>query len=165
MAERANIDDTILRYADSMSPEEISLLLGGIVSPATIAARTQSLLQAKDWLTEAQEDQLITLRMKQLVNDISTSPQYRDYKYMDILLRTLQVLSERIDKRRSATAIDLNTLYGNQGQIMMKAFDLALAHMRGRFADQIQVEAWDSEVREALIYAQAELSKHEAIEA
>ena len=86
----SNIDDTILKYADSMSPDEISMSLGGVISPAAVAARTQSLLKAKDWLTEAQEDQLVTLRMKELVYGITSN----DYKYLDVKLRALIALGD-----------------------------------------------------------------------
>ena len=161
----SNVDGTILKHADSMSPEEISLILGGIVSPQAVAARTQSLLKAKDWLTEAQEDQLVTLRLKQMFVELTESRQSGDYKYLTIKLDVLKALGDRIDKRKAATDVDLNTLYGNQGQIMMKAFDLALAHMRGAFSGQIDIEAWDAEVAEALLYARGEIAKHEAIEA
>lgn len=162
MAERANVDDTILRYADSMSPEEISRLLGGVISPATVAARTQTLLTAKDWLSEAQEDQLVTLRMKQLVNDLLDSKYAQDYKYMDIRLKALTALGDRLDKRRQATTVDLNTLYGNQGAIMARAYDIALSYMRGVFKELIDADLWDETAREALVVAQSEILKHEA---
>jgi hypothetical protein len=165
MAERANVDDTILRYADSMSPGEISQMLGGVISPATVAARTQTLLQAKDWLTETQEDQLVTLRMKQLVNDLLDSKYAQDYKYMDIRLKALTALGDRLDKRRSATAIDLNTLYGNQGALLGRVVDMALSYMKGALREAVDGEKWDELVREAVVQAQMEIRKHEAVEA
>lgn len=141
----SNIDDTILKYADSMSPDEISMSLGGVISPAAVAARTQSLLKAKDWLTEAQEDQLVTLRMKELVYGITSN----DYKYLDVKLRALIALGDRLDKRKKATEVDLNTLYGNQAVIMGQAIELALQKAL-KVLREAHPELQEAEVREAL---------------
>lgn len=156
----SNIDDAILKHADSMSPDEISMMLGAVISPAAVAARTQSLLKAKDWLTDAQEDQLITLRMKEMLADITS----KDYKYLDVKLRTLIALGDRIDRRKKATEVDLNTLYGNQGAIMARAYDIALAHMRGALSSQIDSAEWDAAAADGILYAQAEIMKHQAVE-
>jgi len=157
----SNIDDTILKYADSMSPDEISMSLGGVISPAAVAARTQSLLKAKDWLTEAQEDQLVTLRMKELVYGITSN----DYKYLDVKLRALIALGDRLDKRKKATEVDLNMLYGNQGALLGRVVDMALSYMRGALREEVDGARWDDLVAEAVTVAQAEIAKHEAVEA
>ena len=154
------VDDAILRWADSLSPEEISASVGGIVSAKAIAARTQTLLKAKDWLTDAQEDQLVTLRMKEMVANITSS----DYKYLDVKLRALIALGDRIDSRRKATDVDLNTLYGNQALIMARVYDIALSYMRGALREKIDPEVWDATAEEALLVAKGELAKHQAVE-
>lgn len=148
-----------------MSPEEISIMLGGLISSSAVAARAQTLLTAKDWLSEVQEDQLVTLRMKQLVLELIDSKSSGDYKYLDIRLKALTALGDRLDKRKKATDVDLGVLYANQGQIMARIYDIAMSYVKGALRSEIDPARWDELQKEALLHARAELAKHEAVEA
>lgn len=155
------LDVKLLQLADSFSPEEIGERLR--LSPSAVAARITELLKMRDWLTAAQEDALITLRMKRILAQLEE--RYLDLDNAMMQLRLLKEIGNRLDKRQAATSVDLNTLYDNQGRIMARAFDIALSYMRGALRDEIDPERWDELTDEALQHAEAELQKHEAIEA
>lgn len=157
------LDVKILALADSHSPEEISERLGGIVRPKTVASRVAHLLKTKNWLTAAQQDQLYTLRMSAILEELEQ--RYMDKDMAKLRLNVLKELSARLDKRAAATQVDLNALYGNQGRIMLQAFDVALSYMKGALRDEVDADRWDELRVEAIAHAKSELDKYEAIEA
>jgi hypothetical protein len=157
-ANRAN--DAILSLAASHSPEEISVALGNTVSPATIAAHTQTLLKSKNWLTAIQEDRLITIRLNNLLADLERRAW--DIDNVKVRLSILKEIGNRLDKRTAATDEDLNKLYGNQGRIMGQAFDLALSYMKGALREAVDPEQWEMLKSEGLRNAQLELSRYQA---
>lgn len=157
-----NVDETIIRYADSHSPEEISKILGGGISPARIASHTAALLKSKNWLSRAQEEQLILLKMRLTLNELED--QYLDKDNARLRLQYLKEIAERLDKRSEATEEQLNKLYGNQGRIMARAYDIALGYIAGAFREEIDPKVWADVTRDALLHAQTELAKHQAVE-
>ena len=157
------IDEKILALADSHSPVEIAARLGGVLSAKAIAARITELLKARDWLTLAQQDQLITLRMKRIAAEFEGK--YLDKDNATVLLRYLKEIGNRLDKRSAATSMDLDRLYGNQGKIMARAYAIALDHMKTQFGDVIDSDEWDAAARDGLLHAEAELAEHESVEA
>ena len=156
------IDDKILRLAGSRSPEEISRALGGTVSPEKVASHLQTLLRQKDWLTATQQDALITYRMQSVLSELED--RFLDIDHAKVILQYLKALGDRLDKRAAATDHDLTTLYSNQGQIMARAYDIALSYMKGALRDDVDPEKWDTLAQDALTHAQAELAKYELTE-
>lgn len=157
------VDATILTHASSSSPEDISKMLGGMISPAKVAAHTQTLLKSKDWLTQVQEEQLVLWELRQTL--VQLKDKFLDVDNAKLRLAFLKEIAGRLDKRSSANEVDLNTLYANQGRIMGQAYDIALTYIRAAFREEIDPEKWDEVKGEALRHAQRELAKYEAVEA
>lgn len=159
---RSEVERKILRMSASHSPEEISRALGGTVSPARVAALTQTLLKQKNWLSSAQEDLQISWELRDVLDQMRNG--FQDLDALKAQVTVLKLIGERLERRTRATQDDLNVLYANQGRIMAQAFDLALSYMKGALRDDIDPEKWDEAQREGLYHAQAELMKHQAKE-
>ncbi len=153
------VDDLILQYVDSHSPEAISQMLGGVVSPARIRLRAQELVRTADWLTEAEQDKVVMLKLRRVLAELEG--RYLDVDNAKLRLAFLREIGGRLEKRRAATDTDLNTLYANQGRIMGRIFDMALSYMSGAFREQIDPVRWAAAKKEALKHANAELQKYE----
>jgi hypothetical protein len=156
------LDDQILQLADSHSPEEISEKMNGVLSPEVVASRLQMLLKSKNWLTAAQEDALITLKLKRVL--VELEGKFLDIDNAKMRLSFLKEIGSRLDKRSAASETDLTKLYDNQGAIMGRVYDSALSYMKGALRESVNAELWDELAREALMNAQVELAKHQAIE-
>lgn len=160
------VNDTILRYGDSRSLEELSAMLGGILSPAEVGAHAQKLLSSRNWLTAAQKDQAVTLKMQDLLTeleDLGNGGLDRD-KILGLRLRALKEIGARLDRRRAATEVDLNTYDANVGRVIGRVVDQTLSYMKGALREKVDPDLWDSLVIEAMRDARAEIAKHEAVE-
>lgn len=121
---RNELDAKILRLADHCSPSEISRELGGALSPARVAAHTKALLKSQDWLTEAEQDAIVTWKMRRILGDLEG--RFLDMENAKVQLQLLKAIGDRLDKRRAATDDEKNALYGNQAQLMYEAVQLAV---------------------------------------
>lgn len=157
-----HVDDIILRYADSHSPEEIAQKLGGIVTPAAVAARGKVLLKSTNWLESVEQEQLTLLKLRRLLSRLEEK--HLDLDNAKIQHGLLKTIAERLEKRSQRNTQDLNVLYANQGRIMAQAFDIALSYMKSALRDSIDAGEWDELQREALEHARAELEKYEVKE-
>lgn len=157
------LDLRMLALADSHSAEEISDMLGRTISPAKVALHIKTLLKSKNFLDDAEKDQLITIRMNNILLELEG--RHMDIDHAKARLATLKALGDRLDKRRAATTADLNMLYDNQGAIMGRVVDIAMSYIKGAFREEIDPALWDATVKEALEHAEVEIAKHEAIEA
>lgn len=157
----SEMDQVIVRYADTLSPAQISVKLEGALTPEQVMVRTGQLLNADDWLTAAQQDQLVTLKMRQLVVELESQP--RTTRNAEVLIRALEAVGGRLDKRAAATERDLSTLYAFQGAVMLDAIQKALEHMRDALAKTGKIDAaeWDAHLTAALRLSQVELASHE----
>jgi len=157
----SEVDQVLIRYADTLSPQAISFKIDGILTPEQIMNRIQQLLDTPDWLTAAQQDNLVTMKMRQLIVDLEEMN--LNPRVAEILIRALESLGNRLDKRQEATEKDLSTLYSFQGTVMLDAIKIAITHMRGRLtgADKLSEEEWDSALESSLRFSQMELSKYE----
>ena len=154
------VDDKILQLAGSRSPEEISHMLGGLISPERIASRAQELLKSKDWLTSQQEQRRLYLMLASLLADLQGK--YLDLDVAKVILATIKELSRQAEKLSEASEENLNKLYGNQGLIMARVVDKALGYMRGAFREEIDTEKWDQVYLEAVEHARDEISSYQA---
>src|SRR5690606_10776375 len=162
--ELSRIDQEILRYAASRSPEEISEKFNGAIEPARVSALTKELLARRDWLTMAEREVLLIIRLENILNDLEAARESQDYANAQVQLGYLKELDNRFDKRRAATQVDLEALYGNQARLMLKAIDIATSYLRGAFRDQVDQAEWDKAIAEGMKLAAAELEKHQAVE-
>ena len=124
MTEGKSVDDTILRYADSRSAEEISKMLGGMISPMQVAERRNFLLTSRNPLTDAQQETLVLYKMRSLLAEMEGK--YLDMDNAKFQLQALKTLGDQYDKRKAATDDQLSRLYANQAQIMFDAIRMAL---------------------------------------
>ena len=156
------LDDKILQFAGSHSPEEIAYMLRPmIVSPERIMARTAELLKSKNWLTLAQNQQRLHLTLQSMLARLQD--RYLDNDSAKVILATVKELFSQTERMGRATEEDLNKLYGNQGLIMARVVDSALGYMRGAFRDRITAAEWDEALEQAMEIAQAEISKFQEV--
>ena len=153
----SRIDTTILRYCDSESPEEISQRLGGVITPERVAAQKETLLASKQWLTATQEEELVLYRMRNILSQLEG--QYLDMENAMVQLRFLKEIGSRLDKRREATQIDLETYDMNAARQMVAAYDIAIGYMKGALRSEVDPEVWDELAKEALSHAGREVAK------
>ena len=158
----SEIDQVLIRYADTLSANAISFKIGGILTAEQVASRIAQLLDTPDRLTELQQDQLVTLKMRQLV--VQFEEMTLTARTGEVMLRALELIGNRLDKRSESTQKDLSTLYAFQGTVLLDAVSIAMAHMRGAMtasSPQAEVE-WDNALESAIRFAQIELSRHDA---
>lgn len=157
----ADIDRVLIRYGDSRSPAELSLLVGGALSPSECAARLTALLEKQDWLTMTQQDALVTLKMRQLIAELEDQP--RSTRNAEVLIRALEALGSRLEKRASAIESDLNRLYAWQGQLLVEAVTVLAEHMKARLSAIARPteDDWNQAVEEGIRRSGAMLAAHE----
>lgn len=140
------VDEKILSLAGAYSPTEISDMMAGRVSPEEVHDRGKALLK-RDWLTLAEEDQLVVRKLNKIL--IRLEGQYLNLDNASTQLKLLKEIGARLDKRAAATTVDLTALYGNQAILMGQAIELALQKTLGVLR-KAHPELEESEIREAL---------------
>lgn len=157
----ADIDDALIRHADTLSPEELSVRIGGVLSPEQVAGRIKELLKRRNWLDAAEQDVLVTLKMSRLIAELEDQP--RTSRNAEVLIRSLEVLGNRLEKRAKATENDLNTLYAWQAE----TFITVLEGVIRRLTDEtplgtMEATALEPIVESSLRLARLELEAYEA---
>jgi hypothetical protein len=157
----SEVDQVLIQYADTLSPTAISYKVEGILTPVQVMARIAVLLDTPDWLTGAQQDQLVTMKMRVLITKLEEMT--LTSRVAEILIRALESLGNRLDSRAKATERDLTSLYAFQGTVMLEAVEKAMGYMRGRLTggNKLAEIEWDDAKEAAIRYAQVELSAHE----
>lgn len=160
MLKLSEVDQVLIRFGDTLSPTALSFKVEGILNPQQCAARLTMLLEDPDWLTGAQQSQMVTMKMRQIIVELEDMP--RTTRNAEVILQGLERIGNRLDKRIETTQKDLSTLYTFQGAVMLDALQIALGHLRERLSpSEIEVD-WEDATESALRLAQIELSKHEA---
>lgn len=157
-----DVDAKILRYADSRSLEQISEIIGGVLSPEAVGARAQVLLKTPDWLTAAQKDQVLLGRMHELLEEIEEY--FQDEKTFKLRLDTLKSIGDRLDKRKAATDNDLNMYSRNIGRQIGALVDESLAYMKGALREDVDGDRWEQIKEEAMTNAYAKIAAREVEE-
>ncbi len=155
-------DQLITGAARGLSPEDISREIGGVMSPARVMVRTRELLRAGDWLEEKESEQALLIVLRNRVYELQKA---KDLESIKVQASIIKELLTQLDKRQKANEVDLNTFNANVGRVLGQVVDRTLAYMRGAFREEIDVEKWDEALEEALIMAQSEIEKHQAVEA
>lgn len=153
----SQIDRTILRYCDSESAEEISRRLGGVITPERVAAQKTVLLTSRKWIDAAEQDELVLYRLRQIL--AAFEGQTLDNDNAMVQLRFLKEIGNRLDKRREATQVDLETYDLNVARAMTEAYNIALGYMKGALRGEIDPDVWDELAREALAHAGQEVTQ------
>lgn len=143
---RSAIDAKLLSLARK-SPDEISEITG--LDAKFVAERVSQLLESRDWLSDRQQERLLLEEIADLKDMIMERVRFADEKdfagVANVALRTLKLISERLDSRRKLIEADINEISAAQARIFGKAFDLALSHVVTTFKALEEVPA-DSEV-------------------
>lgn len=157
----AEIDAILVRYADTLSAEAISYKIDGILTPRQVMQRIDQLVEVPDRLTMLQQDQLVTLKMRQIVVELEELP--RTTRNAEVMLSGLEKIGVRLDKRTEATEKELKSLYAFQGTVLLDAVEIAMAHMRNALTqgNPVAEAQWDDAKESALRFAQIELSRHD----
>jgi len=159
----SRVDEYLVRYAESRSLREIAAMLGGVVTPEALAARLNTILDTRGFLSDAQRERRILIVLEDTLAEIDEA--FQDKDMLKIKLTYLREISARLDKRKDALDADLNRLYGNQGAIMAHAYDVAMTYLKATILHApdgaITEERWDELQIEALNHARTELAKYE----
>lgn len=159
------VDAILIRYADTESAEAISFRIEGILTPKQVAARIDQLLAAPDRLSMLQQDQLITLKMRQVVNQLeeTMSGGHVTARTAEVVLGGLEKIGNRLDKRQESTERELKSLYAFQGVAFLDAVIEALNFIKQNAvgADKIPEEEWDRHLENATRKAQLSLAVHD----
>ena len=161
-AKLSEVDQILIRYGDTLSAQALSYKIQGILTPEQVMARIAYLVETPDRLTQLQQDQLVTLKMRQIVVELEELP--RTTRNAEVILQGLEKIGNRLDRRQESTERELSSLYAFQGTVLLDAINVAMAHMRGAITqgNELAEEQWDNALESAIRFAQIELSKHEA---
>lgn len=152
------LDAKILRLAGNYrSFADISEEIGGVLSPLEVGSRLDEILTNPDWLTDIKEERILRWKMAKLLETLED--RYQDLDTIRVQLQILKSLGDRFDKRREASAQDVSTYNTNVGKQLGHVVDLALSYMKGALREQIDAEAWDALVIDAMAMARKEIQK------
>lgn len=159
---RSAMDSKLLSLA-RRSPAEIAELTG--LDSRFVASRISELLESRDWLSDRQAERLLLeeiAELKDLAFDaVRSSADASEFAATaNVALRTLKLVSERLDARRKLVDADLNELQAAQARMFGKAFDIALAHVVNTLGDGVDSDVVDAAVQDGLRLAARELDKH-----
>lgn len=128
--ERTHLDEKLLSLA-RRSPAEIAELTG--LDSGFIAERIASLLQAKDWLTDRQEERLLLIEaaaLKDKAFGMLDEVEAKDFASVaNVVLRSLRLVSDRLDARRKLVDSDIQKITSAHAKIFAEAFDSALRYI------------------------------------
>jgi hypothetical protein len=164
LVNRSAMDAKLLSLARK-SPEEIADLTG--LDARFVAERISQLLESRDWLSDRQQERLLLEEIADLKDMIMERVRFADEKdfagIANVALRTLKLISERLDSRRKLVDADINEISAAQARLFGKAFDIALGYVVDSFKALEEVPAEedvDVIVREGLKRAAAELERN-----
>jgi hypothetical protein len=132
--ERTDLDERLLSLARK-SPVEIAELTG--LEPGFVAERVAFLLDSKDWLTDRQEERLLLIEAAALkdrafgmLDDVGPN---EFAGVANVVLRTLRLVSERLDARRKLVDSDIERITAAHAKVFAEAFDAALQYIVAGF--------------------------------
>ena len=148
---RSAIDSKLLGLARK-SPDEIAELTG--LDAKFVASRISELLESRDWLSDRQQERLLLEEIADLKDLVMERVRFADEKdfagVANVALRTLKLISERLDSRRRLVDADIESITAAQARIFGRAFDLALEHVVNVLGSEFDPEIVDATVRDGL---------------
>lgn len=162
---RGAVDAKLLSLARK-SPQEISDLTG--LDAKFVAERISQLLESRDWLSDRQQERLLLEEIADLKDMVMDRVRFADDKDFaataNVALRTLKLISERLDARRKIVDADINEITAAQARLFGRAFDAALNHVVAgvKLTAEVDDELVDSLVVEGLKLAARSLEQNVA---
>lgn len=158
---RSAIDGKLLSLARK-SPEEIGELTG--LDAKFVASRISELLESRDWLSDRQQERLLLEEIADLKDLVMERVRFADEKdfagVANVALRTLKLISERLDARKKLVEADINEISAAQARVFGKAFDLALSHVVKVLGEDVDPDLVDATVRDGLKMAARSLESN-----
>ena len=162
--ERRGAMDAKLLSLARKSPQEISDLTG--LDAKFVAERISQLLESRDWLSDRQQERLLLEEIADLKDMVMDRVRFADEKdfagIANVALRTLKLISERLDARRKIVDADINEITAAQARLFGRAFDAALNHVVAgvKLTAEVDDELVDSLVVEGLKLAARSLEQN-----
>lgn len=160
---RSAIDAKLLSYARK-SPEEIAELTG--LDAKFVAERISQLLESRDWLSDRQQERLLLEEIADLKDMVMDRVRFADEKdfagIANVALRTLKLISERLDARRKLVDADIESITQAQARVFGRAFNLALEHVVDVLGADVDAEIVDATVADGLRKAARSLESNVA---
>lgn len=160
---RSAIDAKLLSYARK-SPEEIAELTG--LDAKFVAERISQLLESRDWLSDRQQERLLLEEIADLKDMVMDRVRFADEKdfagIANVALRTLKLISERLDARRKLVDADIESITAAQARVFGRAFNLALEHVVDVLGADVDAEIVDATVADGLRKAARSLESNVA---
>ena len=158
---RSAVDSKLLSLARK-SPVEIGELTG--LEPGFVAERISQLLESRDWLSDRQQERLLLEEiadLKDMVMDqVRMAGDVGEFAQVaSVALRTLKLISERLDSRRKIVESDLQELQASQARLFGQAFDIALSSVIDKLLPDVEADVVDAVVADSLRLAAVELDK------
>jgi hypothetical protein len=151
VSNRSAIDSKLLGLARK-SPDEIADLTG--LDSRFVASRISELLESRDWLSDRQQERLLLEEIADLKDMVMERVKFADDRNFpnvaNVALRTLKLISERLDSRRKLVDADIESITQAQARVFGKAFDLALSHVVGVLGSEFEPEIVDATVADGL---------------
>lgn len=151
LSNRSAIDGKLLSLARK-SPDEIAELTG--LDSRFVAERISQLLESRDWLSDRQQERLLLEEIADLKDMVMERVKFADEKdfagIANVALRTLKLISERLDSRRKLVDADIESISAAQARVFGKAFDLALSHVVEVLGSDVDAEIVDATVQDGL---------------
>ena len=148
---RSAIDSKLLSLARK-SPDEIAELTG--LDSRFVAERISQLLESRDWLSDRQQERLLLEEIADLKDMVMDRVRFADEKdfagIANVALRTLKLISERLDARRKLVDADIESITQAQARVFGKAFNLALEHVVDVLGADVEPEIVDATVQDGL---------------
>lgn len=148
---RSALDSKLLANARK-SPAEISVLTG--LPAEVVAERVSVLLESRDWLSDRQQERLLLEEIADLKDEVMFRMRSADEKdfaaVANVALRTLKLISERLDSRRKLVDADIESITQAQARVFGQAFDLALGHVVKVLGEDVDPELVDATVQDGL---------------
>jgi hypothetical protein len=127
---RSDLDERLLSLA-RRSPAEIAELTG--LDAGYVAERVAFLLDSKDWLSDRQEERLLLVEASALKDKafsmLDAVGPNEFAGVANVVLRSLRLVSERLDARRKLVDADIERITQAHARIFAEAFDVALRHI------------------------------------
>lgn len=163
LVNRSAIDAKLLSLARK-SPQEISDLTG--LDAKFVAERISQLLESRDWLSDRQQERLLLEEIADLKDLVMERVKFADEKdfagVANVALRTLKLISERLDARRKLVDADIESITAAQARVFGRAFNLALEHVVDVLGADVDAELVDATVADGLRKAARSLESNVA---
>lgn len=131
MSKEVNVlDEILLRLAASgASGQEMERQSG--VPAAQAVMHVKKMLEGRDIWTELERRQLLLYELNELKDSLKQNAlEIKDPQHARLLLQTLTTIGARLDSENKKLDVDFQKVTEHQAQVMGRAFDIALEHMK-----------------------------------